>query len=238
MKLKAIALATAVLSAAPMAAHADTVLGLYVGGQGWKADHDGSYGYANGLQPFLVDGDETLTSFYAALEHPLPVIPNVKIRSNSLEAQGAGLSNRKSNFDNVDYTLYYEIFDNDIVSIDVGVNAKQFDGHAEILIDDMFMDYKFKGVVPTAYAATTIGLPFTNWSITGEAKAISFDDSSLHDVQAALQYRFIDNMAVDVSVSAGYRSVKMELDDVDNIYSDINFNGPFVSLDVHFWSLA
>lgn len=231
MKYKLVALGTLMLSVAPMAAQADTILGLYVGGQGWNADYDGGFGPTDSTLARQVDGDKTLTSFYAALEHPLPVVPNIKIRQNSMDIDSG--VNGNDSFDNVDYTLYYEIFDNDIVAIDVGLNGKQFDGQLSTGATDA-ASYQFSGVIPTAYAAARIGLPMTSWTITGEAKAVSFDDSKLHDVQAGLEYRVIDNMAVDVSVTAGYRSMNVELDDVDGVYSDLRFKGPYLALDVHF----
>ena len=231
-KLNALVLLGSLL-AVPGIASADTILGLYVGAQGWNADYDGRYGLGSNIEPYYVENDDTMSSFYAALEHPIPLLPNIKIRQTNLEVDSP-FDMRAGQFDNTDYTLYYEILDNDIVSIDVGVNGKKFDGEAEVIYGDVVDSVNFSGVIPTAYAAARLGLPFTNWTITGEAKAVSFDDSNLHDIQAAVEYRVIDNLAVDVSISAGYRSMKVELDDVDNIYSDLNFDGPFVSVDVHF----
>ena len=233
MKKLSVAILSAAFAAAPTVASADTVLGLYIGAQGWQADYDGRYGIGSDISPYYIDNDDTMTSFYAALEHPVPLVPNLKIQQNSLEVDSPhGMS--AGNFDNTDYTLYYEIFDNDIIAIDVGINGKKFDGEAEVIYGDIIESVSFSGVVPTAYAAARVGLPFTNWTVTSEAKAVSFDDNSLHDVQAALEYRFVDNLAIDMSVSAGYRSMRVELDDVDGIYSDLNFDGPFVALDIHF----
>lgn len=233
MKKLSMVWVSAALLSAPTIASADTVLGLYIGAQGWQADYDGRYGIGSDIAPYYVENDDTMTSLYAALEHPIPLLPNIKIQQNNLDVDSPhGM--RAGNFDNTDYTLYYEIFDNDIVAIDVGINGKQFDGQAEVVYGDIIDSVSFSGVVPTAYAAARLGLPFTNWTVTGEVKAVSFDDSKLHDIQAALEYRFIDNLAVDMSVSAGYRSMRVELDDVDGIYSDLNFDGPFVSLDIHF----
>lgn len=231
-KFKALLL-SATLCTVPLVANADTVLGLYVGAQGWNADYDGRYGIGTDIEPYYIENDGTNASFYAALEHPIPLVPNVKVRQTNLDVDSSSGA-RAGDFSNTDYTLYYEIFDNDIVAIDVGINGKQFDGDVEVVYGDSVESVSFSGVVPTAYAAARIGLPFTNWTVTGEAKAVSFDDSKLHDVQAALEYRVVDNLAVDVSISAGYRSMKMELDDVDRVYSDLNFDGPFLSVDVHF----
>ena len=44
--------------------------------------------------------------------------------------------NTVSDLTHIDYILYYEIFDNDLVSIDLGLNAKQFDGEITVKYDD------------------------------------------------------------------------------------------------------
>jgi len=41
-------------------------------------------------------------------------------------------------------------------------------------------------------------------------------------------------MVVDVNLTAGYKSVKLELDDLDDLYTDIEFDGVFAGVVVHF----
>ena len=79
MKKYCIAAALSMACLAPVA-QADTVLGLYVGVDGWKADNDGSFSdNNNALQNFNFE-DETFVSYYAALEHPVPLVPNLKLK--------------------------------------------------------------------------------------------------------------------------------------------------------------
>lgn len=232
MKLKSMAVAMTLLGISASAS-ADTVLGVYVGAEGWMADYDGGYGANSNVQPYSVDDDDVSANIYVALEHPLPFVPNVKIKRTALEAVNS-FGEQDADFDNTDYTLYYEVFDNDIVSIDLGINGKAFDGNARVIDGDIVQNREFSGLVPTAYGAARVGLPFTNWTITGEAKALSFDDSDVRDIQAAIEYRIVDNMAADIAISAGYRSMKVELDDMDGVYSDLDFKGPYLAVDVHF----
>ena len=144
MKKYCIAAALSMACLAPVA-QADTVLGLYVVVDGWKADNDGSFSdNNNALQNFNFE-DETFVSYYAALEHPVPLVPNLKLKYTELELTGAtrledtfsfngsdyivGTDvNSVTDLSHIDYILYYEIFDNDLISIDLGINAKQFDG--------------------------------------------------------------------------------------------------------------
>ena len=59
-------------------AAADTLLGVYAGAQGWDMAAEGNYGFQNEELNYRFE-DETQNRFYIALEHPIPVIPNIKI---------------------------------------------------------------------------------------------------------------------------------------------------------------
>lgn len=229
MYKKTLALAVA-LAVAPASALADTVFGVYAGGQFWGADTEGEYAFASNLiEPNFEN--ENQSSYYIALEHPVPFVPNIKVRENSLEVTS---DYGKNDFSHRDYIFYYEIFDNDLVSFDIGVNAMDFDGSLWVLGSDTIGRQDFSVVVPTAYVAARVGIPATDWSFFADASALSAKDSKVQDAQIGIEYRLVDNLAVDVSLNAGYRHSVIELDDVDNIYSDVTFKGPFVGVEVHF----
>jgi len=85
-----------------------------------------------------------------------------------------------------------------------------------------------------AYLNTIIGLPFTGLNIFAEANFISYDDQTVYDAQVGVSYAILDNVAVDFDVTLGYRTVKMELNDLDNFYSDLTYDGFFAGAVVHF----
>ena len=109
-------------------ANADTLLGLYIGGQVWANETSGSFGEGQNNQTAFDFNDENQGSYFVALEHPIPLIPNIKIASTSLDTIGGTELNSSFTFDGntfnantildtsleasfVDYTLYYEVFD-------------------------------------------------------------------------------------------------------------------------------
>lgn len=255
MKKYCIAAALSMACLAPVA-QADTVLGLYVGVDGWKADNDGSFSdNNNALQNFNFE-DETFVSYYAALEHPVPLVPNLKLKYTELELNGSTVLedtfsfngtdyivgtdvNSVTDLSHIDYILYYEIFDNDLISIDLGINAKQFDGEITVSYDsdEVFTQTEtvdFSGFVPLAYGRFEAGLPFSGLSVFAEGSFLAIDDSKVRDYQMGIAWEFIDNLAVDVAVKAGYRSMVLELDDVDDINTDIDASGPFAGVQIHF----
>lgn len=229
MYKKTLVLAVA-LAVAPASALADTVFGVYAGGQLWNASNEGQYAVgSNVISPNFED--ENHNSYYIALEHPVPLIPNIKIRENTLEVNGGYGQN---DFSHRDYILYYEIFDNDLVSFDIGINAMDFDGTLRTNLGNNIGRQDFSATVPTAYVAARVGIPATDLTVFADVSALSIKDSKVQDAQIGLEYRLVENLAVDINLNAGYRHSVIELDDVDDIYSDVTFKGPFVGLEIHF----
>ena len=74
----------------------------------------------------------------------------------------------------------------------------------------------------------------TDLTLFAEVSALSVKDSKVQDAQIGIEYRLVENLAIDLNLHAGYRHSVIELDDVDDIYSDVTFKGPFVGLEVHF----
>lgn len=75
--------------------------------------------------------DDHGMSFSVAVEHPVPFLPNAKIKHSNLQAESdqsfAGVKSHQVDLDYSDFILYYEILDN-VVSADVGFGAKLLDG--------------------------------------------------------------------------------------------------------------
>lgn len=255
--MKKLCLSAAVLAAtlAAPSVKADTILGLYVGAEAWQSETTGSFSKGSDLQQFNFE-DKNFNNFFAALEHPIPLIPNIKIKHNELELDGTATLTDTFTFDDkvfkvnsdvgtvadlthTDYVLYYEIFDNSLVSIDLGLAAKQFDGEIVVSGEEQTLGTvsemeEFSGFVPLAYGAAEVGLPFTGLSVFFEGSFLAVGDSKIQDYQAGIAWEVIDNMAVDVAIKAGYRSLLLELDDVDDIYTDLEVKGFFAGVQVHF----
>ena len=238
-------------------ASADTVYGVYAGFHSWDMDAEGSFGSVNnGVTSSATFDfkDERQNSYYLAIEHPVPLLPNIKVVRNELDTTGTGTvvgtfefggttfsttSGLKTDVDlsNTDYILYYEVLDNDLITVDIGINAKHIDGSLYVISDEdppQTADETFDGFVPMLYGNVEIGLPLTGLGVFAEGSFLSVGDHSLHDYQMGIGYTFIDNLAVDLTIQLGYRSVKLELDDIDDISTNLEFDGMFLGLEAHF----
>jgi outer membrane protein len=247
--LSAIIAGTSLMS---MSAHADTVLGGYIGAQAWNMKTEGGFAQNESLAGFSFE-EEANNSFYAALEHPIPLIPNIKVARTTYDTSGTTILDSTFTFGDevfvvnsqlqttadlttTDYILYYEILDNDLVSLDVGITGKQVDGEF-LVVDEQTQQAGFESfdvIVPMVYSRAAVGLPLTGLGLYVEGSFLSIDDSTVSDIQAAITYNFMETLALDMTIQAGYRVTNIELEDIDDIYADLEFDGAYVGVEFDF----
>lgn len=243
-------------------AHADAI-GLYAGAQVWANETTGAFGEDGDLATFNFS-DEEQASYYVAVEHPFPFIPNAKVAQTTLDTTGGVTLNDTFEFGGevfaantsadttvdlsyTDYTIYYELFDNGLFTFDFGLTAREIEGDILVTSQSTSTDDEGNPVavtlegelsvsefVPMLYVSTIIGLPFTGYNIFAEGNFLSIDDNVLYDYQAGISYELVDNIAVDVNLTLGYRAMLLELEDVSDLYTDIEFKGAFAGVIVHF----
>ena len=143
MKKTALSIGMIVLGVS-FTSQADTLLGLYAGAQGWNMQTSGGFS-SDGTNANFNFEDKANSNLYVAFEHPLPLIPNIKVQRTIMNTMGETTLNSQYSFGDeiyaantdlntdvqltaTDFILYYELFDNDLISFDVGVNAKYIDG--------------------------------------------------------------------------------------------------------------
>lgn len=254
------ALAAATLSICSQA-HSD-ILGVYVGGGVWQGSVSGNLSNTDSSNSDAVTLEELNledpqnTFAYIALEHPVPVLPNVRIAMTNLSAEGESTitrdielndnfsfpanANSQSEIDlsHIDYTLYYELMDN-YLSFDLGLTGRSFSGNARLSYDTEEGEsgteqLELDGIIPMLYAKAQIDLPFTGWYVGGSVNYISITDNSITDAEAKIGY-LTSGLGLDLGFDLGYRSFSIVAKpDEDDFEADLTIDGPYASLIVHF----
>jgi len=229
-------------------AHADT-LGFRVGGGVWQPDASGTFRYGsvdnidlkNDL--YLKDG-ENQSYVYALFEHPVPLIPNIKISQTALAFDGTGTAGgynfggttytgavtTKMVLDHTDTTLYYSFLDN-WFHFDLGLTAKTFDGKVSVSDGTTTETTNVDKTIPLLYVAAGIELPFINNLFFGvEGNLLSVGDHTVSDITAKISY----TTDYFIGFEAGVRTFTMELDNLNGNTSDMEFTGSFANLYIHF----
>lgn len=232
----------------PLTSMAATILGFQAGVGSWKHDPSGNFAASVAdttsradLKNDLNLAEESEGYSYFVVEHPVPLIPNFKYVNTKLSSSGSGTIATDFTFNGINYTngnavtssftldqtdaiFYYEILDNDLVSFDLGLNAKRIDGQASAVSGGSNESVTFSGTVPMLYAAAEIGLP-AGFTLAGEISTLSIGDNEISDITAKVTYTTDFNLGVE----AGLRTMSVKIEE-DNVTADMDFSGIFAGV--------
>lgn len=205
---------------ASFSANAATVLGFEAGAYVWQADTSGSVGGSDVGALGIGDNDNSVT--YFALEHPVPIVPNVKVQITDMNASNSGGTDAVD-LGHTDAILYYEILDNSLVSIDIGLTQRAFDG-------SFTLSSATTGMTETSYllyASAVVGIPATGLSIGMEVNQdMGLDDNAINDVKLRVSYEIIGGLGIEL----GQRTMTMSLDEKAPSTKDLEFSGTYFAL--------
>ena len=134
------AIAGALLLMISHIAQADTLFGIYAGAGTWQQEFGGDVnsGFADvSVENDLGLDDDDGNIFYVAVEHGVPVLPNVRAQLFTIDVEGDNVLSRAIEFNGQTFTVadlvsteieltqsdavfYYEVLDN-VVSLDLGL---------------------------------------------------------------------------------------------------------------------
>lgn len=234
-------LACAALVSMPITSMADT-LSLAIGGGIWQEEPSGYFTNVDSTGDVTVKDnlgwkEEDQGYLFATLEHPVPILPNVRILSTNLDHSGTGFIdftvngvpfnetvNTTGSFDQTDITAYWEVLDN-VVSLDLGLTAKLIDFSYSIKSTTTTANTNgsLSATIPMLYGLVGAS-PIPGLFLGVEGNFIGYDGNSLTDFTAKVSY----TTDFFLGIEGGYRSQTYELDDVDGYFGKLEFKGPFI----------
>lgn len=240
-------IAGSLLAAMPVMATAD-VISFAVGGGVWNETPEGNIIQPSNAPTPVVDvknnlfwTEESQGYLFATLEHPVPILPNVRLTYTSLDHAGSGSTS--FDFDGVTYSgnvandftieqtdllLYYEVLDN-VVSLDLGLNVRLLDISFTINDGTNNTSESVSAPVPMIYGMVGAS-PWPGVLLSAEANYMTLSGSTVSDFNAKISY----TTDFFVGFEAGYRTETIELEDVDNTDANLDFKGPFIGAYVKF----
>jgi len=227
-------------------------VGFKIGASYWEPDLSGSVtGDTVGDTPINLVGDLGLDSpspsnLVLTLEHPIPLLPNIRFQSLELDSTGSNVilpadalifngvsysGTVTSTFDlsHNDIVLYYEILDN-WVNLDIGLDIKIFDGDV-ILTDAAFTDtVLIDETIPLLYLSARFDLPFSGFYIGADLNGASAGDNSIEDTSIMLGYESDSGLGIE----GGIKKFSLELNDVTDVNTNLEYDGIYLNGYYHF----
>lgn len=240
--MKKYALALTVLLASTQA-QAD-ILGAGLGTGIWTSGPVGTVTTNN--NEFDVEKDTGLDAsnnnyawFY--FNHPLPVIPNIRLESTQVSSSGNGsqsvtylnttFANHETdlNLDQVDVLLYWGI-PLPVVSLNYGLGAKQFTGDLTIKDGTNSKTNDLNGTIPVGYLAAQANIPALPLSLSADIKTLG---SIYNDTTLKARYD-ITSFGLKLGIEAGYRVQSLKTDEIGDIDVDMKIDGYFAGVTLVF----
>lgn len=257
--MKKVLAATALATVLPQA-NALPLVDFYAGGYYWDQSYSGEI--TDSSTSVDLEDDLNLDGvgnnvFYAAFEHPIPVIPNIKIKQTSMSTEGddgaltasfnlggqpISVSNdvaTEADFSHTDFTLYWSL-PLPIVTVDFGLTGRQFDGHVKMESATETVEADLNVPVPMLYGKVGVDIPLTGLSVGGDVNYIGLGDSGVTDFDVNLTYVLPIIPLLDVGLTAGYRSFDFEINPDDfggdkdkDLSAKATVAGPYFGLSLH-----
>ena len=226
--------------------HADFV-GFSIGASYWSPSLSGDIN-SNGeasidLSDDLDVDDPSQSSAVLTLEHPVPLLPNIRYQDIDLDSDGTNALGSSITFDGETYSagetvsttfdlshsdivLYYEVLDN-WVNLDIGLDLKRFDGKVSIVgsTNTTTSSISIDETLPLLYLSARFDLPFSGFYIGADISSFSIDDSSAQDATIKLGYESGSGLGIE----GGLKTFSIELDDADDLDTDIEYDGAYVN---------
>lgn len=226
--------------------HAD-VVGFSIGASHWAPDLSGEFNSSGEAGIDLSDDldvdDPSQSSAILSLEHPIPILPNIRYQNIDLDSDGRNTLAGSITFDGQTYTagetvrttldlshddivLYYEVLDN-WINLDIGLDLKSFDGEVSMVgsTNTTVSSIDIDETVPLLYLSARFDLPFSGFYVGADISSFSIDDSSAEDATIKLGYQ----SDIGFGIEGGIKTFSLELDDADDLDTDIEYDGAFIN---------
>lgn len=242
-----------VLSLASVAAYSVPLIDFRIAVGQWQSDYSGDLGVDGNTATLdeLGFDEETNNQFEMVLKHPIPGLPNAKIKHTDISTSTSATLSRDFQLDDItftasenvetdldithtDFTLFYSPLNN-WVQIDLGLTGRKFDAEATVRGGVSGTESEtFDEWIPMLYAGARFELPLTGLYLDATLNTINYDGNELSDITAAVGYA-IDLPAVDVIAELGYRTFSLTLDEDDSdVAADIELDGIYFNIGLQF----
>ncbi len=240
----------AIFLSAVLPVQADTVFGVYAGAGGWQQELSGELTSSSiqvDAEADLGMQDDTNKVFYIAVEHGVPILPNLRARYFDIDMDGENVLSRSIQFNGQVFTLsdqinsevdfsqsdavmYYQLLDN-VISVDMGLAVSLLEGSIQVVSASEAATADFDEVVPMLYSRVRADLPFSGFWIGAEGQGVTYEGNSLVEFNTQIGWE----SRVGLGIEAGWRAVQLELESFDEVDSaELDVTGPYASVNYHF----
>ena len=222
------------------------MLGVRAGLEYWRAQPDVIAGDSGAAGRWSLQ-DASGVAWAARFEHPIPLLPNIAARyqQNDYAAQvplldslrlgqigySAGQNTGQSQkYQHYDVTAYYELFDNPLLSTDVGLTIRKLVVKSVLSTSTLKSSADLSVLLPMLYLDTEIGVWGTDTVVFAKGNYSRYQSDLNYDWQAGIAWRFIDVAMFQAYLRVGWQNNKLVISNRDHLDVQAHNSGGFAGL--------
>jgi outer membrane protein len=183
-------------------------------------------------------------SMVLILEHPITALPNIRYQGYNLDSSDSSSTDPGVNFNggalnassisassfdlnHDDIVLYYQLLNN-WIDLDMGVDLKRFDGRVSssgLAPENVDIDE----TIPLLHLSARVDLPISGLYVGAAINAnfidLGISGSTAQDSTITLGYE----SGTGLGIEGGFKSFSLQLDDTNNINTDLDYDGLFLN---------
>ena len=172
-------------------------------------------------RPLSNDGNSRWTG-YIDFRHPILLLPNVNLQLSDFSTSAPGLSH---DLDVYDLTFYYRPLELDLLSVDIGLDLRRYDG-----------DFNGQGYThdqALAYLGAESSLPGTGLGVFGDARYGAWNGEESHDWRLGVSYTLNPQDSLQLKLRGGYRNARFDYDEAGQAFNQ-RMDGWFMGAEIRY----
>lgn len=226
------------------------MLGVRAGLEYWRANPEVVAGDTGAAGRWSLNNASGM-AWAARFEHPIPLLPNFAARyqQHDYSAQAPLLDSLRlgqtvysagqniwqyQNYQHYDMTAYYELLDNPLLSVDLGLTVRQLKVKSALNTSVINNSANLSVMLPMLYLDTEMGVWGTATVVFAKGNYSRYQSDLNYDWQAGIAWRFIDIAMFQAYLRAGWQYNKLAISDRDHLDMQANGSGGFIGLYLDF----
>ncbi|NVK24277.1 MAG: TIGR04219 family outer membrane beta-barrel protein [Gammaproteobacteria bacterium] len=224
---------------------------LTLGVNAWQSTNSGSYGEASNALVTFSSEDDDVNQAYFLLEHPFPIIPSLRYSTYELADETSSTLERtfilggqvyavasslQTHFKQKtsDLTLFYEVFDNQVLEFDLGLTFRDLETKVYVLNLDNTNESSVSDddrATTFLYGAASLNLPLLNLTFGSETQ---YRNSENYDVEFAVDYAIGMLPLINPFVRVGVKTHRSDVIYSNNLSVQQDWDAVFLGVGISF----
>lgn len=199
----------------------------------------------------LTLADDKAVNWTARFEHPVPLLPNIAARYQKATLRGqstlpatlllsgktfiaGSLAEQLSSVQFIDVSAYYEILDNPVASLDLGVTARHLSSDTALSTTITSAERGLNVQLPMLFVDAELGVWGTDTVLFMQGNYSKYQGDRNYDWRSGIAWQLVDVAMLQAYIRAGWQRSVTSVLNRDHTDMKVNNSGGFIGMSIDF----